>query len=150
MNPDYGSLARTFLEKEKQNLAQQQPPGYGILLIWREQSYVGSLQYIMPEYSNEIVLLSKSSSPIPSPLIDAILSLQPQRKQISADQGLYLEDRLHVMRLVKEKLTPLTPDQIMYAEAAMPLILESNTESFDPAMQRELYRGGKKFTPEMN
>jgi hypothetical protein len=125
--PDWDSIAKRILDQEQVNLAHQRPPGQPILLDWRNEVYLGSLQAIALEYSPEIVLLSKTSKPLPLPLKEAILKQQPSHSQIIANPELNLEDRLHIVRRTKDYLSIMTPDQTAYAQQHIHAIGEINT-----------------------
>ncbi len=125
--PDWDSIAKNLLDTELITLIQQRPIGNPILLEWRGEVYFGSLQTIALEYSSEIVLLSKTSKPIPLPLKDAILRQQPNRSQVRANQQLKLEDRLHIVRKTEDCLDVMTPDQTAYAQQKIHAIGEINT-----------------------
>ena len=110
----YKKAAERYFALESENLSLQQPVGYGIILEWRDRSYVGSIQHTVPEYSNEIVLLSKTSSPAEPALRDAIVAIQQGRPVLAVDSALDLEGRVHILRKVDHRLAKMTPSQTEY------------------------------------
>lgn len=112
----FEQVARAILKGEKRELGRQRPPGVGISLEWKKNYYVGSIQQIELKYDPEIVLLSKSSKSIPYELHQAILRLDSERIQLTADGILDLEGRLHILRRVGNNLTNMTTKQMDYMQ----------------------------------
>jgi len=121
---DYAKIARRYLDLERKRIKDSNPKSNGIILSWREGLYVGSLQKIAPDYSKEIVLLSKTSSPLQRMLIDAIKIFEPDRQTIKADSSLNLEGRQHVLRINGSNLTHITSKQTEYILSNSPKIYE--------------------------
>ena len=67
---------------------------YAVLVEWKGNAYIGSIQHIAPDCSNEVVLLSKTSAPIPIQLKQAILKHDSKRTQLAADEDLDLGDMI--------------------------------------------------------
>ena len=110
-------VARNILELEKQRIPTQDPVGIAISLLYKKDHYIGTIQQIALDYSPEIVLLSKSSKPIDPKLHEAILELDENRVQLTADERLDLEGLMHVARRVEYNLTSLTKEQYTYMQA---------------------------------
>lgn len=119
---DWEHLARRFLEKEK--LKINNPPLVPVTVYWKGRVYVGGLQEIFPEYSKEIVLLSKGSAPADPRMINALNKVNENRLEVTADNDLDLTGRQHVLRRLNERLTKMTPEQTQYTEKNMPNICE--------------------------
>jgi len=113
VSQDYNLVAKRLIDLAKRmpNYPQQQL----MLLKWRKEQYFGSVQETYPEYSKEIVYLSKTSNPIHSELADCIRKIEPSVLEIVADDELDLEGRGHVLRRLENKLTQMTPEQTKYA-----------------------------------
>ncbi|MEK6839329.1 MAG: hypothetical protein AABX72_00135 [Nanoarchaeota archaeon] len=139
IEPNWDEIVRKMLPELEREIAQQQPPGYKILLDWNNNWYMGSLQHIAPEYSDEIVLLSKSTNPIPLGLRDAILRAQPKKIKIQADNKLDLEGRLHVLRKKEGKLEIMTANQLSYVQNQRVTIKESNTGNVADTRETHIY-----------
>ena len=139
IEPNWDEIVRKMLPELEREIAQQQPPGYKILLDWNNNWYMGSLQHIAPEYSDEIVLLSKSTNPIPLGLMDAILRAQPKKIKIQADNKLDLEGRLHVLRKKEGKLEIMTANQLSYVQNQRVTIKESNTGNVADTRETHIY-----------
>ena len=107
------------------------------------------MQHIFPDYDNEIVLLSKTSYAIPSELKEAILKIHPERPQLAADDKLRLEDRLHFVRKVDDRLEVMTEKQFEYVENNQINISESNTKDTISKSESHRYIDDKN-NPEMN
>ena len=116
-------VAKNFLELEKANSKYAQGQ-VGIILSWQESQYIGSLQEILPIYSKEIVLLSKSSKSVVPQFTKAIRQLDKNRLEVIADNNLDLSGRQHVLRRVENLLSAMTLDQTMYISKNLPTIYE--------------------------
>lgn len=119
-NNKWKEIAENLLKLEREKSRFTFPPAEGIILQWRNEFYFGSLQKIEPEFSPEIVLLSKTTQPISRKLLEAILKIQPKRPQLIADNDLDLEGRLHILRRVGERLIKCTPEQTRYLLQRLP------------------------------
>jgi hypothetical protein len=64
-NYNWNAIAKDLVEriKKMQNVLDIQQEI--ILLDWHRNNYFESIRHIIPEYSKEIVLLAKTSNPIP-------------------------------------------------------------------------------------
>lgn len=107
-------VAREFLERERSKMPLMRPEPAGVLIKWQEYTYVGGVQVISPEFSEEIVVLSMSTYPLPIYLADAIRKLDPGRLELEADEKLDMTGRQHVLRREGNKLTYMTPEQTAY------------------------------------
>lgn len=107
-------IAKKILNQEKVLREYNHPIPTGVILKWKKDIYIGSIQEIVPEFSKEIILLSKSSCPIPENLADAIKKLDMERIELIADNDLNLTERCHILRILKNRLTYLTPEQTEY------------------------------------
>jgi hypothetical protein len=123
-NYDWDELAKRFLEGERSTLLITIPPSFPIFLYWKFNAYIGSLQEPFPDYSREIVLLSKSSNSPNSDLIKAIKKLDKKRLEVTADSELDLTGRQHLLRRIGPRLTIMTPEQTEYAHSHLPPIIE--------------------------
>lgn len=122
---DWDHLARKFLDMERKKLETNNPHSTPLNVYWKGRVYVGSIQEIFPEYSKEIVLLSKGSYPADHNMINALNRVHKERLEVTADNELDLTGRQHVLRRLKTKLTRMTSEQTKYAEKNMPNIRES-------------------------
>ncbi len=68
-------------------------------------------QEIVPGFSKEIVLLSKSSSHLNQELVSAIKKLDKERLELYIDDTIGLEGRQHVLRRLDDKLVYMTDRQ---------------------------------------
>ena len=124
VNDEHRKLAAEILRQEKMTAEVNKPPSIGVIVRWKNNAYIGSLQMIAEDCSPEICLLNKSSKAINPELIEAIREIQPDRLQLVADEVLDLEDRVHVMRRVGNRLTICTAAQTEYMTRNMPAIFE--------------------------
>ncbi len=120
-------IAKEFLRIEKNAKENCCPPQTSVTLSWRRGLYVGGIQEIAPEYSPEIVLLSKSDRQLPEPLIESIRKVDVERLELLADDPLELGGRFHVLRRLENKLTSMTPEQTRYIAKNPPEIGELNS-----------------------
>ncbi len=142
-------VAKRVLYQLDKDTASSDPPAYLVILDWRAQHYVGSLQHFLPIYP-EVVLLSKTSSPMPTSLKDALVRARPALVYVSAKDMLDLEDRTHVLRRLGNQLFPLTGEQTDYMDTHPLNIEESNTGEKKDGKQRHLYEGGVEIKPGEN
>lgn len=87
----------------------------GAILGWRGDSYVGSIQIAYPDYSKEVVFLNKSTKPVPQSLLDEIRKIDGKVYELVADDSVDLDGRDHILRMVGDRLTRMTPEQSLYA-----------------------------------
>lgn len=80
------------------------------LFKWRGDSYFGGIQKI----SDEIVLVSKTSYPLQKEFVEAIIKINPEITQLTADDKLDFTGRGHLLRRVCDRLTFMTPEQTHY------------------------------------
>jgi hypothetical protein len=108
--PDIFGLIR-YLAEEKERMAKQKPPGIPAFIDWRDQTYVGSIQEIAPDYSREIVLLNKSPQPVSDEFKNAVLALDKNRLRLTAESMFDLRARIHILKRSEERLMGLTEGQ---------------------------------------
>lgn len=116
--------AKELLQDEKRKRALNKPEPVGVLVIWKDYTYIGSIQVIVPDFSKEIVVLSKSTIPMPVEFDNAIRKLDPGRPELTADDKLDLIGRQHILRRVENRLTLMNPDQTAYMLLHPPVIKE--------------------------
>ena len=116
--------AGKLLAEEKRMRLYNNPEPTGIMLTWRNGSYIGHIQIPAPEYSKEVVALSKTSKPLQDGFAKAIRKLDPGRLELVADDELALTDRNHILRKLENRLTKMTAEQTAYMIANKPEIYE--------------------------
>lgn len=121
---NYDEVARNLIRSAKSS--PNLPEAVLILLEYRSKKYFGSIQEITPEFSKEIVCLSKTSQPIPKELAESIRKIEPCILELQADNELDLSGRGHVLRRQQERLTIMTPEQTIYIIENPPKIIELN------------------------
>lgn len=121
---NWEEIARDILKKEDITNIFTRPKPMSANIYWKDEFYIGSIQEIVPEFSKEIVLLSKSSKYYPKELAQALRRLDSGRLELFADNNLYLEGRQHVVRKIDDSLTYMTPDQIRFMESYPMTIFE--------------------------
>jgi len=97
----FEKIAQEFLRIEKNAKENCCPPQTSVTLSWRRGLYVGGIQEIAPEYSPEIILLSKSNHQLSELLIESIERLDTERLKLLADDSLELSGRYHILRRLK-------------------------------------------------
>lgn len=123
-NINWEEIAKNLLEQEKLVKQYNNPEPISVIIIWKGNNYIGSIQEIVPGFSKEIVLLSKSSSPLNKKLIDAIKKLDKERLELYAGDILDLEGRQHVLKRLDNKLVYMTEEQTKYMTEHLPNIVE--------------------------
>ena len=123
---NWEDIAKSLLEQEKFIKRYNHPEPIGVIIIWKGNSYIGSIQKIVPVLSKDIVLLSKSSSPLCDKLINAIKKLDKGRLELFAEDALDLEGRQHVLRILENenKLVYMSEEQTKYMYKHLPDIVE--------------------------
>ena len=116
--------AKELLQDEIRKRSLNKPEPVGVLVIWQDYTYIGSIQVIVPDFSKEIVVLSKSTIPLPVEFDNAIRKLDPGRLELTADDKLDLIGRQHILRRGENRLTHMTPDQTAYMLLHPPVIHE--------------------------
>ncbi len=123
-NTDWESAAKFILEQEKLLNSCNIPESTKAIIRWKGNIYIGSIQKIVPNFSKEIVLLSKSTHIIPDELVSIIKKLDKERLELDADESLDLYGRQHVLRLVENRLVYMTQEQTIYIVENPPNICE--------------------------
>lgn len=123
-NINWEEIARYILEKEKILKTCNHPSPIPVIITWKDNIFIGSIQYMVPEFSDEIVLLSKSSYKLPDDLVKAIRKLDDKRLELGADEYLDLNGRQHVLRRVDNILRYMTSEQTEYIVEHLPNIHE--------------------------
>ena len=121
---DWENIARRILEGEKTLKSSNYPEPKSVMIRWRDNIYIGSIQEIAPEFSHEIVLLSKSSQPLYVGLVEAIRKLDNQRVELDADESLDLDGRQHIVRLLEKRLVRMLSEQTEYMIKNVPNVHE--------------------------
>ena len=123
---DWEGVAKSLLEQEKFMKQYNHPESIGVIIVWKGNNYIGSIQKIVPGFSKDIVLLSKSSSPLCDELIGAIKKLDKERLELYAEGTLDLEGRQHVLRVLENenKLVYMSEEQTKYMCKHLPDIIE--------------------------
>lgn len=111
---NWEEMAISILEQEKLLKYRNYPEPIGVIIKWDDISYIGSIQKIVPEFSSEIVLLSKSRYILPDKLMNAIRELDKGRLELIADSFLDITGRQHILRMLDNRLTNMTEEQTKY------------------------------------
>lgn len=123
-NMNWDKIAKDILEQEKILKTCNYPAPTFVLVTWNGGVYIGSIQEVAPEFSDEIVVLSKSSCELHSDLVSTIRKLEENRLELVAEDSLDLVGRQHVLRRLEDKLTYMTSEQTKYMAEHLPNIYE--------------------------
>lgn len=123
----WAEFAKGLLQQEKVFSALSHPEPTGVLVEWKSGIYIGSIQQAVPDYSKEIFMLSKSSSPLPDGLVKAIKEQDPSRPYLHADNAIDLAGRQHILRKLEDRLVALTSEQDQYMSKKKINIFEINS-----------------------
>jgi|Deesub1362B_J571_1020462.scaffolds.fasta_scaffold00266_24 hypothetical protein len=93
-----------------------------VIVEWRGEIYIGSLQRVAPEFSDEIVFLSKSFYPRAN--FEDVLRKAEEVISLYADDSLNLSGRYHLLRRQGDELTILTVEQKEYMSKIISRIYE--------------------------
>lgn len=91
------------------------------LVEWRGDIYIGQVQEIAPEYSEEIVFLAKTFHP--KARYENVLK-RSEVTSLYADESLELTGRYHLVRRTGDELTSLTYEQREYMDKRMLRVYE--------------------------
>lgn len=114
MEINWDEIAKNILRQEESIKPYISLEQINVLVTWRKNVYIGSIQLINEKFSSEIILLSKSSSPLYKELVDAIRKLDKGRIELCADDLLDLDGRQHILRRLENRLTFMTKEQTKY------------------------------------
>lgn len=123
-NANWEEIAKDILEQEKMLKTCNHPVPISVLIAWKRDYYIGSIQLVAPEFSNEIILLSKSTYELPGELVSAIRKLDEKRLGLVADDSLDLYGRQHILRRLGNRLVLMTNEQTKYMVENIPNIIE--------------------------
>ena len=137
-SPDVFGLIR-YLAEEKERMVKQQPPGIPVFIDWRDQTYVGSIQEIAPDYSREIVLLNKSPQPVSDEFTNAVLALDKNRLRLQVEPMFDLRARIHILKRSGERLMGLTEDQQEFLHKEGVEVIEETTGETMTAFSPKYY-----------
>lgn len=121
-NINWEEMAKYILEKEKILEYRNCPAPIRVLIRWKNDIYIGSIQYIEPEYSKQIVLLSKSTYKLPGELVNTIRKLDNERLELDAEESLDLSGRQHIVRRLENRLMYMTSEQTEHMMKNLPNI----------------------------
>lgn len=113
-NVNWEEMAKGIMKKEEMTNIFTRPKPTSANIYWKNDFYIGAIQEIVPEFSKEIVLLSKSSMHYPEELARALRRLDPGRIELFTDDNLDLEGRQHVVRRIDDKIVHMTTEQTMF------------------------------------
>lgn len=111
---DWKSVAKFILEEEKLMNSFSYPEPTKALIIWKGNVYIGSIQKIVPNFSKEVVLLSKSTYVVPDELVSEIRKLDKDRLELVAEESIDLNGRQHILRLIEDILVYMNDQQTRY------------------------------------
>jgi hypothetical protein len=123
-NINWEEMAKNILEKEKILKTCNYPVPISVLITHKGCVYIGSIQNVAPELSDEIVLLSKSSYKLPDELVNAIRKLDEKRLELDAEDSLDLNGRQHILRRVENRLIYMTSEQTKHIAEHLPNVYE--------------------------
>lgn len=108
-------MARNLLRLEKREKIKN-PRTRGIFIQWQEGIYFAGIRELSPDYSDELVIVTKGESYIPEELLDAIKKQDPRRPELYADDSLDLNGGKFVMRKLGDVLTKPTSEQASFVQ----------------------------------
>ncbi len=113
-NVNWEEIAKGIMKKEDMTNIFTYPKPTSANIYWKNDFYIGAIQEIVPEFSKEIVLLSKSSDHYPEELAQVLRRLDTGRIELFADDNLDLEERQCVVRRIDDKIVHMTIEQTMF------------------------------------
>lgn len=121
---NWENVAKSILEKEKILKHFEYPAPIFVLVKHKDDIYIGSIQYIGPEFSKEIVLLSKSNYVLTDSLVREIKKIDKDRLELIVDESLDIRGRQHILRVIGNRLEKMSPEQTEYMTDRIPNIIE--------------------------
>lgn len=123
-NINWEEVAKYILEQEKILKAYNYPAPISVLVSWNGVVYIGSIQEAAPGFSDEIVILSKSSCELHNDLVNMIRKLDKDRLELFADSSLDLSGRQHILRRLGNRLLIMNHEQEKHMVENMPDVFE--------------------------
>jgi hypothetical protein len=123
-NVNWEEVAGYILGQEKILKTLNFPAPISVLVTWNGDIYLGSIQKVALEFSDEIVVLSKTTHRLPNDLVSAIRKLDTGRLDLVAEDSLDLDGRQHILRIVGNELVYMTHEQTKYITENIPNICE--------------------------
>jgi Ribonuclease G/E len=121
---NWEKIAKDILKQEEVLKACNYPAPTPVLVTWKDGIYIGSIQDVAPGFSDEIVVLSKSTYKLPSDLVNAIRRSDKERLELVAEDNLGLDGRQHVLRRLGNRLVYMTSEQTEHMVKNLPDIYE--------------------------
>ncbi len=116
--PNWRFLAEGFLANERKTKPFHHPPSTGIVLEWRKERRIGCIQWPVLADFPAVVFVSIMSVYIDPEYIRAIRNLDPGRLLLTAEDRLDLRGNFHILRREGDRLTFMTAEEMMAAEAS--------------------------------
>jgi hypothetical protein len=136
--PDIFGLIR-YLAEEKERMVRQKPPGTPAFIEWRGETYNGSIQEIVPEFSREIVLLNKSIQAVSEEFKNAVLALDKNRLRLGVEPMFDLRAKIHILRRSGDRLMGLTEEQQEFLQREGVEVTEETTGQTFTAFSPKYY-----------
>ena len=89
----WDKIAKEVLKKAEITNIFTHPKPISANIYWRNDFYIGAIQEIVPEFSKEIVLLSKSSKHYSEELAQALRRLDSGRLELFAESFLLTQQK---------------------------------------------------------
>lgn len=113
-NINWEEMANGVIKKEEMTNIFTFPKPISANIYWKNVFYIGAIQEIVPEFSKEIVLLSKSSLHYPEELAKALRRLDSGRIELFVEDDLDLEGKQHIVRRIGDKVVHITTEQAIF------------------------------------
>lgn len=110
----YAQVARDLVNAMRRTLPLHHPPAALAFFEWRDGTYFGSVQVPYPEYSTEIVSVSKTSDPLAKGLAAAVREAAPSLPTLQTNAEIDFAGRQHILRRLEDRLVKMTPKQTQY------------------------------------
>ena len=111
---DWGQRAKNILKLESDTKASLDSGIECVFLRWGNGIYNAGLKQILPEYSKDIVLVTKTEHSLPGELEREILKLDQKRLEFRVDESIDVSGREYVLKKYGINLVPLTKEESEY------------------------------------
>ena len=111
---DWGQRAKNILKLESDTKASLDSGIECVFLRWGKGIYNAGLKPVLPEYSKDIVLVTKTEHSLPNELKGEIIKLDPKRLEFMIDESIDVSGREYMLKKQGINLVQLNKEESEY------------------------------------
>jgi len=134
------AVVNEILKREARQKPYMRPPLTSVVLHWRCDIYIGGVQCLRDDSDcrdDGIYILTKSSRSY-NMLLDAFRHVQPERLELHGDDQIDLSGRLHVVRIINDKVHWMNQEQTEWAKQNVQHLIEVYDGKTEICTERQL------------